>query len=51
MKQLNKTFDGLLNIKEKIECPANNDSFANFFIDKINQIYNEISLNSEQFKR
>ena len=43
MKQLNKTFDGLLNIKEKIECPANNESFANFFIDKINQIYNEIS--------
>ena len=44
MKQFYKTFDGLLNIKEKIECPAHNESFANFFIDKINTIYNEISL-------
>ena len=47
MKQLYKTFDGLLNIKEKIECPIHNESFANFFIDKINKIYNEISLNSD----
>ena len=27
MKQLHKTFDGLLNIKEKIECPIHNESF------------------------
>ena len=47
MKQLYKTFDSLLNIKEKIECPIHNESFANFFIDKINKIYYEISLNSE----
>ena len=47
MKQLYKTFDGLLNIKENIECPIHNESFANFFIDKINKIYNEISLNSD----
>ena len=47
MKQLYKTFDGLLNVKEKIECPAHNESFANFFIDKINKIYNEIALNSD----
>ena len=47
MKQLYKTIDGLLNIKETIECPAHNESFANFFIDKINKIYNEISLNSD----
>ena len=26
---------------------TNNESFANFFIDKINKIYNEISLNSD----
>ena len=37
-------FDGLLNIMEKIECPIHNESFANFFSDKINKIYNEISL-------
>ena len=47
MKHLYKTFDGLLNIKEKTECPADNESFANFFIDKINKIYNEIALNSD----
>ena len=47
MKQLYKTFDGLLNVKEKIECPIHNESFANFFIDKINKIYNEIALNSD----
>ena len=47
MKQLYKTFDGFLNIKETIECPAHNESFAKFFIDKINKIYNEISLNSD----
>ena len=47
MKQLYKTFDGLLNIKEKTECTAHNESFANFFIDKINKIYNEIALNSD----
>ena len=45
MKQIYKTFDGLLNIKEKIECPIHNESFVNFFIDKINKIYNEISIN------
>ena len=28
MKQLYKTFDGLLNIKEKIEYPIHNESFA-----------------------
>ena len=47
MKQLYETFDGLLNIKEKTECTIHNDSFANFFIDKINKIYNEITLNSD----
>ena len=46
MKQLYKTFDSLLNIKEKTECPIHNESFTNFFIDKINKIYNEISLNN-----
>ena len=48
MKQLYKTFDGLLNIKETIKCPLYNESFANFFIDKINKMYNEISLNSDK---
>ena len=33
MKQFYKTFDGLLNNKKKTECPAHNESFANFFID------------------
>ena len=47
IKQLYKTFDGLLDIKEKIEYPIHNESFTNFFIDKINKIYNEISLNSD----
>ena len=46
-KHLYKTFDGLLNIKEQIECTIHNESFANFFIGKINKIYNEISLNSD----
>ena len=45
MKQLYKTFEGLLNIKEKIEWPLHNESFANFFIVKIIKIYNEIALN------
>ena len=45
MKQLNKTFDGLLNIKKKTECTIHNEYFANFFIDKINKIYYEITLN------
>ena len=47
MKQLYKTFDGLLNVKEKTECPIHNESFANFFIDKIIKIYNEIEFNSD----
>ena len=47
MKQLYKTFDGLLNIKEKTEYPIHNESFANFFIDKIIKIYNEIEFNSD----
>ena len=47
MKQLYKTFDDLLNIKDNIECPIHNKSFANFFIDKINKIYNEIEFNSD----
>ena len=47
MKQFYKTCDGLLNINETIECPIHNESFANFFIDKINKIYNEILLNSD----
>ena len=34
MKQLYKTFDGLLNIKEKTECPAHNESSANFLLIK-----------------
>ena len=34
MKQLNKTFDGLLNIKEKIECPAHNDLLQTFVLIK-----------------
>ena len=29
MKQLYKTFDCLLNVKEKTECPIHNESFAN----------------------
>ena len=41
------TFDGLLNVKEKTECPIHNVSFANFFIDKIIKIYNEIEFNSD----
>ena len=47
MKQLYKIFDCLLNVKKTIECPAHNESFANFFIDKINKIYNEMLLNSD----
>ena len=47
MKQLYKTFDGHLNVKEKTECPIHNESFANFFIDKIIKIYNEIEFNSD----
>ena len=34
MKQLYKTFDGLLNVKEKTEWRIHNESFANFFIEK-----------------
>ena len=47
MKQLYKTFDSFLNVKEKTECPIHNESFANFFIDKIIKIYNEIEFNSD----
>ena len=47
MKQLYKTFDGLLNIKEKTECNDHNESFAKFFIVKIIKIYNEIAFNSD----
>ena len=47
MKQLYKTFDGLLNVKEKTEWRIHNESFANFFIDKIIKIYNEIEFNSD----
>ena len=47
MKQFYKTFDGLLNIKEKTECLLHNESFANVCIDRINKIYNEIEFNSD----
>ena len=46
MKQLYKKCDGLLNIK-KTECLIHNESFENFYIDKINKIYTIIALNSE----
>ena len=39
INKLYKTFDGLLNINTKTECLIHNESFANFFIDKINKMY------------
>ena len=51
MKQLYKTIDCLLNVKEKNDCPMHNESFANFFIDKIIKIYNEIEFNSDKYLR
>ena len=50
MKQTYKTFDVLLKtlkINTKSEFPVIGESFANIVIDKINKIYNEISLKSD----
>ena len=44
MKQLYKTFDGLLNIKEKIKYPIHNEYFQTFLLIKFIMKYHSIQI-------